>query len=112
MAKLTPVQVPADICWWFHPDLAQHEPDLGDEERGYTDKEWRDIQESAGVDITTEMFDYYDVEQAVGHEVEDDWTGWNPQPPTPDHFLIGAYDTENGDIILWWAKARPTGATP
>lgn len=109
MAKLTPVQVPADICWWFHPDLAQHEPDLGDEERGYTTEEWCSIQDKAGVDIYVEVRGNSEIEDAIGREIEGaEWTGWNPLPPSPEHFLIGAFDTEDGDAVLWWAKPRKT----
>ncbi|MGA8883209.1 MAG: hypothetical protein WB445_06280 [Acinetobacter sp.] len=105
-SQLTPAELPEDLCYWFHPDLAQFEPDLNSEERGYSDQEWQDIQDKAGIEIKTECLDYSDIEEAVGHEVEDDWSGWKPTPPSPEYFLIAAFDTESGDVILWWAKSK------
>lgn len=104
--QIMPVDLPDDLCWWFHPDLAQFEPDLRDEERAYTNQEWQEIQDKAGIEIKTECLDYDVIGQAVGREVEDDWSGWSPTPPSQEYFLIAAFDTEDSDVILWWAKPK------
>lgn len=104
--QLTAVEVPEQFCWWFHPDIWQIDPLWEcEEERGYTVEEWEQIQANGNVDISIQTYAYEDVLDISEEDVAD-WSKWKPNPPSPDHFLIAAFDTEDSDIVLWWAKQR------
>lgn len=105
--QLLPVELPEDICWWFHPDIQFIDPLHNcNEERGYTTEEWETIQANGNINIEIDTsYDGWDIEEAIG-DTDGHWTGWKPTPPTPDHFLIAAFDTEHIECVLWWAKQR------
>lgn len=108
MKGLHPVPLPEEICWWFHPDFEHIDPMANcDDERGYTHEEWQQIQDLGQVDITIDTSVYVeDIEQALGRETDGEWNGWKPVPPTPEHFLMAAFDTDEVECVLWWAKRR------
>ena len=110
---LQPIELPEQICWWFHPDFKFIDP-MADchDERGYTPEEWTKIQDDGCIDITIDTsVSIEDIEQTLGRETDGEWDGWKPEPPTPDHFLIAAFDTENVECVLWWAKSRKSETT-
>lgn len=102
---LKPVEIPHEICWWFHPDFKFIDPlRYEDGETGYTPEQWEQLQQDGKVLITFDTsYSIEDIEEALGRETDGEWNGWNPTPPTPDHFLIAAFDTDNCDCVLWWA---------
>ena len=103
--QLKPVELPDDICWWFHPDLNSIDPMHNcDEERGYTPEEWELLQDNGNIDISIDTS--VDLEE-IDPNTDGEWKGFKPTPPTPEHFLIAAFDSEHLDsAILWWAKSR------
>lgn len=103
--QLKPVELPSDLCWWFHPDFNSIDPMHDcDEERSYTPEEWELLQANGNVDISIDTS--VDLEE-IDPGATGDWKGFKPTPPTPEHFLIAAFDSEHLDsAILWWAKSR------
>ncbi|MGB8483351.1 MAG: hypothetical protein WCD61_07430 [Acinetobacter bohemicus] len=103
--QLKPIELPDDLCWWFHPDFNLIDPMHNrDEERGYTLEEWDQLQVNGNVDISIDTS--IDLEE-IDPDATGDWKGFKPKPPTPEHFLIAAFDSEHLDsAILWWAKPR------
>ena len=104
--QLKSVELPEDLCWWFHPDFESIDPLWScEEERGYKPEEWEQLQVNGNIDIT--------IDTSVGLEEIDpnadgEWKGFKPTPPTPEHFLIASFDTEHSDCaVFWWAKPRP-----
>lgn len=107
--QLLPVPVPDDFCYWSHPDLKLIDPREKDQsECGYSEEEWRQMQVDGGIEIFTETH-YYDEIPQIPTNKYDDWSQWKPESPTPIHFLISAFDSEDG-IILWWAKEAKADA--
>ncbi|OEY95934.1 hypothetical protein BJI46_02435 [Acinetobacter qingfengensis] len=103
--QLKPVPVPDNFYCWSHPDMHLVDPRWSDDdERPYTQEDFNLLKDNAGVDITHESFDPFDEIPKISND-SCDWSKWKPKPPSPDHFLIGAYDTEDGPV-LWWAKQR------
>ena len=50
--QLKPIELPDDLCWWFHPDFNSIDPMHDcDEERGYTPEEWDQLQVNGNIDI-------------------------------------------------------------
>jgi len=105
--QLMPVELPEDLCWWFHPDFCEIDPLAKcDEERGYTAEEWNLLQANGNIDISIDTS--IDLE-IIDPNANGEWTGFKPVPPTPEHFLIASFDSEHLDsAILWWAKPRNT----
>ena len=103
--QLKRVELPEDLCWWFHPDFNLIGPMHNrDEERGYTLEEWDQLQVNGNIDILIDTS--IDLEE-IDPDATGDWKGFKPTPPTPEHFLIAAFDSEHLDsAILWWAKER------
>lgn len=106
--QLYPVELPEDICWWFHPDLKYVDPLWGSEsEDGYTDEQWQQLKEQGNIEITIDSsISIDDIEEVLGRETDGEWTGWKPNPPSHEHFLLAAYDTDNSECVLWWAKKK------
>ncbi|ENX57615.1 MULTISPECIES: hypothetical protein [Acinetobacter] len=101
--QLQPVSLPRNIFNWSHPDLHLVDPRWNDgEERGHSKEELAILERNAGIKVITQEYDYDDLTETLGDDCSN-WTNWKPLPPTPQHFLIGAYDTEDGPF-LWWAK--------
>jgi len=102
---LNPVELPHEICWWFHPDFKFIDPlRYEDSEEGYTADQWEQIQQDGKVIISFDTSNSIeDIEAALGRETDGEWDGWKPEPPTPYHFLIAAFDTDNCECVLWWA---------
>jgi addiction module HigA family antidote len=101
-------ELPSDICGWFHPDLELIDPryDTNSEEP-YTKEEWSQMQIDGNIDITVDSsIEIHEIEDAIGRETDGEWEGWVPTPPSDDHFLIAAFDTEEIECVLWWAKVR------
>lgn len=104
---LHPVTPPKEICGWFHPDFKHIDPMAdNDIDRGYTPEEWKQIEDVGQIDITIDVRSIGEIEEALGRETDGEWDGWKPEPPTPHHFLIAAFDTEHVECVLWWAKRR------
>lgn len=101
--QLEPVVVPDDFAEWFHPDLRLIDPRMSDSsEKPYSKEEWEKLNADGGVSIKVEVHDFEDICEATGGDDLEDWSGWNPEPPSPKHFLISAFSTEDA-VILWWA---------
>ncbi|MEX5287022.1 hypothetical protein [Acinetobacter towneri] len=104
--QLQAVTVPDDFCYWFHPDLKLIDPRMQDgKECGYSREEWQKMQDDGGIQINLEVYQYEDIPE-ISDEDMANWSNWKPSPPTSEHFLLCAYDTENCDIVLWWAKIK------
>lgn len=103
--QLKRVDLPEDLCWWFHPELHSIDPmTTCDEERGYTTEEWELLQVNGNIDIVIDTS--VDLEE-IDPNANGEWKGYTPTPPSPEHFLIAAFDTEHWDqAVLWWAKER------
>lgn len=104
--QIQPVELPDDLFDWFHPDFAAHDTIDDDAER-YTQEQFDQLQINLGVKILIKSFWYEDIPE-IPEEDGCDWSKWKPKPPTADHFLIAAFDTEDGPH-LWWAKAEAHG---
>ncbi|SPL72015.1 hypothetical protein [Acinetobacter stercoris] len=103
--QLKPVKLPKDLCNWSHPDMQLVDPLWNcNEERGYTEQESELFKNNGGIEIKIESYWYEDIPE-IPEEDSSDWSNWKPEPPSPEYFLIGAYDTEDGPA-LWWAKEK------
>lgn len=103
--QLLPVELPEQLFNWSHPDLPLVDPLWNsDEERGYTATEWELFQNNAGVEIWANSYWYDDISE-IPEDDGCDWSKWKPEPPAEGLFLIAAYDTEDGPMLLW-AKQR------
>ena len=103
--QLKPIELPDDLCWWFHPDFKSIDPMRGcDEERGHTPEEWDQLQVNGNIDILIDTsIDLSEIDPDANGE----WKGYTPIPPSPEHFLIASFDTEHWDYaVFWWAKER------
>ncbi|WP_023270281.1 hypothetical protein [Acinetobacter gyllenbergii] len=108
--QLQPTQVPNDFCYWCHPDLVLIDPCMRyDGKESYTNAEWEQMKIDGGIQIQIEKYQFEDIPEISEADLSD-WSNWKPKPPTEDHFLICAYDTENCDIVLWWAKEAKADA--
>ena len=103
--QLKHVELPEDLCWWFHPDFNPIDPMHDcDEERDYTLEEWDQLQVNGNVDISIDTS--VDLEE-IDPNANAEWIGFTPTPPSEEHFLIAAFDSEHLDsAILWWAKTK------
>ena len=103
--QLKPVELPDDLCWWFHPDFNSIDPMRDcDEERGYTPEEWELLQANGNIDISIDTS--VDLEE-IDPNADGEWKDFKLTPPTPEHFLIASFDTEHWDCaVFWWAKSR------
>ncbi|MDI3237543.1 hypothetical protein QK338_05355 [Acinetobacter ursingii] len=103
--QLGPVAVPTDFAEWCHPYLHLIDPRMTDSsEETYSIEEWAKMESDGGVSIKAITYSVEDVSEAIGNDDLEDWTGWKPEPPSPEHFLICAFSTEYDVIVLWWAK--------
>lgn len=105
--QIQPAELPDDLFGWFHPDFAAHDT-IDENAEHYTQEQFDQLQINLGVKISIETFWYEDVPE-ISEEDGCDWSKWKPEPPTSDHFLIAAFDTEDGPR-LWWAKHSLSGA--
>jgi hypothetical protein len=103
--QLERVKLPEDICMWFHPDFNSIDPLANiDEERDYTPEEWGQLQANGNINISIDTS--ISLEE-IDPNANGEWEGFVPTPPSPEHFLIAAFDTEHSDYaVLWWAKQR------
>lgn len=103
--QLKRVDLPEDLCWWFHPDFNSIDPMATcDEERGYTPEEWEELQANGNIDILIDTS--VDLEE-IDPNANGEWKGFVPSPPSPEHFLMASFDTEHLDsAVFWWAKER------
>lgn len=100
--QIQPVELPDDLdSNWFHPDIAAHDT-IDENSECYTREQFDQLQVNLGATISIEEFGYEDILE-IPEEDCSDWSKWKPKPPTADHFLIAAFDTEDGPR-LWWAK--------
>lgn len=109
--QLKPVELPKDLSEWSHPDLELIDPlaQNNEEDRSYTDEEWKQLQDNGGINIQVETRDLIEIGAelkskglpAMGFD-----NGWKPKPPTDNHFLIAVYSDEDGYVYLWWAEQR------
>ncbi|MCG2575167.1 hypothetical protein LVY74_16645 [Acinetobacter sp. ME22] len=105
--QIQPVELPDDLdSNWFHPDIAAHDT-INENSEYYTQEQFDQLQVNLGVKISIERCWYEDIPE-IPEEDYSDWSKWKPKPPTSDHFLIAAFDTEDGPR-LWWAKAQGEG---
>ncbi|MCH7381287.1 hypothetical protein [Acinetobacter higginsii] len=108
--QLKAVDVPVDFSEWCHPDLYLIDPRMTDDsEESYSKEEWTKMQSDGGIEIKAESHCIEDVALIVGDDLED-WSGWEPTPPSNEHFLLCAYSTEYDSIVLWWAKEAKADA--
>lgn len=103
--QLKRVDLPEDLCWWFHPDFHSIDPMATcDEERGYTPEEWEQLQANGNIDIFIDTS--VDLEE-IDPNANGEWKDFVPTPPSPEHFLMASFDTEHLDsAVFWWAKER------
>lgn len=102
--QIKAVDVPVDFAEWCHPDLHLIDPRMADDsELPYSKEEWAKMQSDGGIEIKAEAHCIEDVALIVGEDLED-WSGWEPTPPSNEHFLLCAFSTEYDYIVLWWAK--------
>lgn len=77
--------------WWYHPDI----PDFGGGEDPAPYIAWTKEQglELKGWHSGDELEELPDEDAAC--------TAWNPEPPGPEWFLMGIFDTDDGPYVQW-----------
>lgn len=86
--------------WWDHPGV----PDFDEDAGAY--KAW--IQDNNLVLSQWHMEAELDESHHYWAEESCSCTGWNPQSPGPEWFLLGIFDTEDGPCCTW-ARVKAEG---
>lgn len=104
LPRLKPIEVVRDAMgFWTHPVLSVYLDNVLADREFITDAEVKAISDHFNVDIVIEGVRLCEVDPTA----QGDWSGFEPIPPSQNHFLISTVESENSEnAYFWWAKEK------
>lgn len=72
-------------------------------------EEWKAWCEDQNIEISTSQMEYElseDHPAWISHFDEGNagCSGWNPEPPSEDWYMLTIHDTEDGPVVIWYRE--------